>query len=138
MLAKKNIPITDLGLEYEVVKPDLLPLLEKILRSGSYVLGPELALFEKDLASYLGVSHAVGLNSGTDAVLLALKALHIQTGDEVILPAMSFFASVEPVVHLGAKPIFVDIDSVGHAIDPAAVRAKITPRTKAILAVHLY
>ena len=73
--AKRQVPITDLGLEYEVIKADLTPLLDKILRSGSYTLGPELSHFEKELASYVGASYAIGLNSGTDAVLLALRAL---------------------------------------------------------------
>jgi dTDP-4-amino-4,6-dideoxygalactose transaminase len=136
--AKRQVPITDLGLEYEIIKGDLSPLLDRILRSGAYVLGPELAQFEKELASYLEVRHAVGVNSGTDAVLLALRALNIGAGDEVILPAMSFFATVEPVMLLGAKPMFVDIDPVSYAIDPQAVLSKISSRTKAIIAVHLY
>jgi len=136
--SRRLIPITDLGLEYEAIKRDLDPLLQTILRSGSYVLGPELALFERELAASLGVKHAVGVNSGTDAILIALRALKIGAGDEVILPAMSFFASVEPIILLGAKPVFVDIDPVSYAIDPAAAAARITSRTKAILAVHLY
>jgi dTDP-4-amino-4,6-dideoxygalactose transaminase len=134
----RPIPITDLGLEYESIKKDLDPLLEKILRSGSYILGSEVGQFEKDLAAYIGVRHAMGVNSGTDAILIALRALDIKAGDEVILPAMSFFATVEPIVLLGAKPVFVDIDPVTYAIDAAAVAARITPRTKAIIAVHLY
>lgn len=136
--ARRAIPITDLGLEYQAIKKDLAPLLEGILRSGSYVLGAELARFENDLAAYLTVGHAIGVGNGTDAVLLALKALGVGPGDEIILPAMSFFATVEPVIHLGAKPVFVDIDPVSYAIDAAVVPAKITPRTKAIIAVHLY
>src|SRR5258708_36184177 len=83
---KRQIPITDLGLEYDAIKSDLTPLLDRILRSGAYVLGPELLRFENDLACYIGVSHAIGVNSGTDAVLLALRALDIKAGDEVILP----------------------------------------------------
>src|SRR6266700_7875645 len=103
---KQAIPITHLGLEYEAIKEELTPLLEKILRSGSYVLGAELARFEEELATYLGVLHAVGVGNGTDAVLLALKALDIGPGDEVIVPAMTFFATSEPIVHLGATPIY--------------------------------
>ena len=135
---KRTIPITDLGLEYESIKKELTPVLEKILRSGSYVLGPELAQFEKELASYLGVGHAVGVGNGTDAVMLALKALNIGPGDEVIVPAMTFFATIEPIVHLGAKPVFVDIDPVSYAIDASSVVSKIMTRTKAIITVHLY
>jgi dTDP-4-amino-4,6-dideoxygalactose transaminase len=135
---KRTIPITDLGLEYEAIKKELTPVLEGILRSGSYVLGAELARFEKELAAYLGVGHAIGVGNGTDAVTLALKALDIGPGDEVIVPAMTFFATIEPIVHLGAKPVFVDIDPVSYAIDASAISAKITARTKAIIAVHLY
>jgi len=135
---RRTIPITDLGLEYDAIKKELAPVLEGILRSGSYVLGPELARFENDLAAYLTVKHAIGVGNGTDAVMLALKALGIGQGDEVILPAMSFFATVEPLIHLGAKPVFVDIDPVSYAIDASAVSAKITAHTKAVIAVHLY
>jgi len=136
--AHRPVPITDLGLEYDAIKAELVPLLQKILRSGSYVLGPEVGQFEKELAAYLGVKHAVGVNSGTDAILIALRALDVGAGDEVILPAMSFFATVEPIILLGARPVFVDIDPVSYAIDPVAAAARITSRTKAIMAVHLY
>jgi len=136
--ASRQVPITDLGLEYETIRQELDPLLQKILRSGSYVLGQEVAEFEKELAAYLGVPHAAGINSGTDAILLALRALNIGPGDDVIVPAMSFFATVEPIIHLGARPVFVDIDPVSYAIDAAAAAARITSRTKAIIVVHLY
>ncbi len=136
--AQRQVPITDLGLEYDLIKKELTPLLDRILKSGAYVLGPELVRFEKDLAFYLNIKHAVGLNSGTDAVLLALRALDIGAGDEVLVPAMSFFASVEPIIQLGAKPVFVDIDPKSYAIDAAAAGEKVTAKTKAIIAVHLY
>ena len=136
--ALRQVPITDLGREYETIQSELDPLLQKILRSGSYVLGQEGARFEKELASYLSVRHAAGVNSGTDAILIALRALNIGTGDEVIVPAMSFFATVEPIILLGAKPVFADIDPISYAIDPSAAAARITPRTKAIIVVHLY
>ncbi len=135
---RRQVPITDLGLEYEAIKKELSPRLDQILRSGYYVLGPELAEFEKELAAYLTVPYAVGINSGTDAVLLALRALNIGPGDEVILPAMTFFGTVEPILQLGAEPVFVDIDPVSYAIDASAVSTKISSRTKAIVAVHLY
>jgi dTDP-4-amino-4,6-dideoxygalactose transaminase len=135
---QRLVPITDLGLEYEAIRKDLDPLFSKILRSGSYVLGQEVALFEKELAFYIGVDHAMGVNSGTDAILIALRALNIGVGDEVMVPAMSFFATVEPIVQLGAKPVFVDIDPISYAMDPKAVEAKISSKIKAIVAVHLY
>jgi dTDP-4-amino-4,6-dideoxygalactose transaminase len=137
-VAPRQIPIADLGREYETLKSELDPLLQKVLRSGSYVLGQEVSQFENDLAAYLGVGQAIGVNSGTDAILLALRALNIGPGDEVIVPVMSFFATVEPIILLGAKPVFVDIDPVSYGIDAAAVAARISPRTKAIVAVHLY
>jgi dTDP-4-amino-4,6-dideoxygalactose transaminase len=134
----RQIPIADLGQEYENLKSELDPILYKILRSGSYVLGQEVSQFESELASYLGVSHAAGVNSGTDAILLALRALNIGPGDDVIVPAMSFFATVEPIILLGARPVFVDIDPVSYALDPIAAASRITTRTKAIIVVHLY
>jgi dTDP-4-amino-4,6-dideoxygalactose transaminase len=136
--AQRLVPITDLAREYAAIQKDLAPLLEKIFRSGGFILGAELARFEKELASYLTVRHAIGVNSGTDALLLALRALDIKSGDEVIVPAMSFFATVEPILHLGAKPVFVDIEPDTYTLDPGKVSARISSATKAIIAVHLY
>src|SRR5262249_8763642 len=118
--------------------PQLMPVLEKIFKSGAYVLGHESSEFEKELSAYLGAGYACGVNSGTDAILLALRALNVKQGDEVIVPAMSFFATVEPIVLLGATPVFVDIDPHTYAINAAKVEKAITKRTKAIIAVHLY
>ncbi len=134
----RRVPITDLGREYDTIKSELTPVLDRILSSGSYVLGKELSAFEHELSAYLGARHAIGVNSGTDAIHLALRALNIAGGDEVIVPAMSFFATVEPIVLLGAKPVFVDIDPKTYAINPALIKQKITKQTKAIIAVHLY
>ncbi|MFA5974950.1 MAG: DegT/DnrJ/EryC1/StrS family aminotransferase [Elusimicrobiota bacterium] len=134
----KTIPLCDLGQEYTLIRKELDPLLEKILSSGSYVLGPESDRFEKTLAAYCEVRHAVGVNSGTDAIGLAARAAGVKPGDEVIVPAMTFIGSIEPVILLGARPIFVDIDPVTYALDAGEVRKKISPKTKAIIAVHLY
>ena len=130
-ITKRQVPITELGLEYEAIKNDLDPLIERILRSGAYVLGPELDQFEKELASYVGVNYAIGVNSGTDAVLLALRALDLRAGDEILVPAMSFFATVEPALLLGLKPVFVDIDPISYGMDPLDAAAKLTSKTKA-------
>jgi dTDP-4-amino-4,6-dideoxygalactose transaminase len=132
------IPIIDLGLEYKEISAELDPIIKKVLSSGHYILGPELTAFEKELAAYTGVKEAIGLNSGTDAVLLALRALDIGPGDEVIVPAMTFIATAEPVMQLGAKPVFVDIEPKGYGLDATQLEAKITSKTKAIMAVHLY
>jgi dTDP-4-amino-4,6-dideoxygalactose transaminase len=132
------IPIIDLGGEYLSLKKQIDAAVARVLQSGSYVLGEETRLFEHEIASYGGVKHAIGVNSGTDAILLALRALNIGPGDEVIVPAMTFIATAEPIVQLGATPVFADIDSKTYNLDPHQVQTKITRKTKAIIAVHLY
>src|SRR5258708_21040500 len=136
--SRKPIPIIDLGKEYLSLKKKIDAALDRVLRSGSYVLGEETRRLETELAAYCQVKHAVGVNSGTDAVLLALRALNIGPGDEVIVPAMTFIATAEPVMQLGARPVFADIDSQMYTLDPRQVEARITPHTKAIIAVLLY
>lgn len=132
------VPIIDLGKEFEVIRSEAEPAILRVLSSGTYVLGSETSAFERELATYCGVSRAVGVNSGTDAILFALKALGIGVGDEVILPAMTFIATAEPVVQLGARPVFVDIDPVSYTLDLTSVEKQIRKQTKAIIAVHLY
>ncbi len=135
---RQQVPIIDLACEYRDLKSEIDSALERVLSTGSYVLGQETSTFETALSVYCGTAHAVGVNSGTDALLIALRALDITSGDDVIVPAMSFIATVEPIVQLGARPVFVDIDPLSYAIQPEQVRAKITSRTKAVIAVHLY
>jgi UDP-2-acetamido-2-deoxy-ribo-hexuluronate aminotransferase len=136
--ATQPIPITDLGREYAEIRSELQPILDRILASGAYILGSEVGQFEVELARYLGTSHAIAVNSGTDAVHLALKALNLKPGDEVILPAMTFFATLEPILHLGLTPVLADIDPISYGLDPEAVIRKLTSRTKAVIVVHLY
>jgi len=134
----RSVPIIDLGKEYRSLKKEIDAAVGEVLASGSYILGSQTERFEKELAAYCAASHAVGVNSGTDALLIALRSLDVGPGDEVLLPAMSFIATAEPVVQLKATPVFVDIDPLSLTIDPGLAAKKISAKTKAIIAVHLY
>ncbi len=133
-----NIPFNDLALLHEPLRPEIDAAIRRVVESSCFILGPEVAQFEKMFAEYIGVSHAIGVSNGTTALIVALKALHLRPGDEVIVPAMTFFASAEAVAFLGARPVFVDIDPVTFTLDARKIREKITPRTRVILPVHLY
>jgi dTDP-4-amino-4,6-dideoxygalactose transaminase len=124
--------------QYHNIKKEIDGAISKVLESGNYVMGPALKQFEGDLAQYFGMKHAVGLNSGTDALWLVFMALGIKKGDEIITTANTFFATAEAIWIAGAKAVFVDCDPKTKNIDPAKIEAAITPRTKAIVPVHLY
>jgi dTDP-4-amino-4,6-dideoxygalactose transaminase len=128
----------DLGPQLAALGDELARAVERVLRSGQYILGPEVEAFEREVAQYLGVAHAVGVSSGTDALVIALRALGLGAGDEVIVPSFTFFASVEAVTLAGATPVFADIEPRTFALAPKEVERRIGPRTRAILAVHLY
>lgn len=128
----------DLMAEIADVRAELDAAWARVLASGQFVLGPEVAAFEAEAAAYLDVAHAVGLNSGTDALLLALRALDVGPGDEVITTPFSFFATSETILSVGAIPVFVDLAPATFLLDPAAAAAAVTPRTRALLPVHLY
>ena len=132
------IPLVDLTAQYHSIREEIDAAIHATLESGHFILGPAVSRFEESIASYLGVRHAVGLASGTDALVLALRALDIGAGDEVIIPAYTFFATAGTVMSVGAKPVFVDIDPLTYEIDAAQIRERITPQTKAIVPVHLY
>ncbi len=110
----------------------------RVIRSGKYISGPDVELFEKNVSRHLDVSHATACSSGTDALIMALMALDIKAGDEVICPSFTFFATSGSVSRVGATPVFVDVEYTTFNIDPNAIRAAITPKTKAIIAVHLF
>ncbi|HYF79052.1 MAG TPA: DegT/DnrJ/EryC1/StrS family aminotransferase [Symbiobacteriaceae bacterium] len=135
---KLNIPILDLAPEIDMLWDDLQTAIQGVLRSGHFIMGPNVKAFEEEIAEYLGVKHAIGLNSGTDALFLALRALGIGPGDEVITTAFTFFATAEAISHVGATPVFVDIDPQTFNIDAELIEAAITSRTKAIIPVHLF
>lgn len=132
-----RIPYVNLGAQYAEERLELLPLLEAVLSSGMYVGGQEVDALEQEIAEYLGIRHAVALNSGTDALIFGLVAAGIRPGDEVITPPNSFVASTAAIIRAGAIPVFADVLTDG-LIDPDAVEAAITPRTAAIMPVHLW
>ncbi len=132
------IPLVDLVAQYHSIKNEIDAAVNATLESGHFILGPAVTRFEESIASYLGVDHAIGLASGTDALVLALRALNIGAGDEVIIPAYTFFATAGTVMSVGATPVFVDVDPSTYEIDVAEIETRITPGTKAIIPVHLY
>jgi len=135
---KAPINMVDPAGEYRALKAEIDEAVARVFSSGRYILGPEGEALEKELAAYSGAKHAIGVNSGTDALHLALVAAGIGAGDEVIVPAFTFFASAEAVSYTGAKPVFVDIDLATFNVDPKSFEKAITPKTKAVIAVHLF
>jgi dTDP-4-amino-4,6-dideoxygalactose transaminase len=132
------IPILDLVAQYRALKIEIDNAIGRVLASGTFIMGPNVEAFEHEIATYLGAKHTVSLNSGTDALHLALRALDIGPGDEVITTPFTFVATTEAIGIVGATPVFVDIDPTTFNIDPSLIEAAITPRTKAILPIHLY
>lgn len=132
------IPILDLSAEIAEIRNELNVAIGRVIDETAFIMGPDVRDFEANVAKYLGVKHAIGVNSGTDALVIALRALGIGAGDEVITTPFSFFATAESISMVGAKPVFIDIDPDTYTIDPALIEAAITDRTKAIMPVHLY
>jgi dTDP-3-amino-3,4,6-trideoxy-alpha-D-glucose transaminase len=134
----RPIPLVDVKAQYAPLLPQLRQALSDVLDSGEFVLGPNVEAFEREAAAYLGVPQTIGVGNGTDALVLVLNAMTIGAGDEVICPAFTFYATAEAVARTGATPVFADIDPATLNLDPAAVADRITPRTKAIMPVHLF
>jgi len=132
------IPLVDVKAQYEPLLPRIREAIEGVLTSGEFILGPNVAAFEREAADYLGVKESVGVANGTDALVLVLDALGIGAGDEVICPAFTFYATAEAIGRRGATPVFADVDAATMNLDPEDVAARVTPRTKAIIAVHLF
>lgn len=133
-----NVPIINLKKQYAPIKKDILSAIDRVLDQGNYILGPEVEKLEKDLAQFCEVPYALGTSSGTDALLLSLLTIGLEPGDEVITTPYSFFATAEVISFLKGTPVFVDIDPETFCIDPAKIVEAVTPKTKAILPVHIF
>lgn len=133
-----RVPLLDLSEQNAALRPEIEAAIGRVLDTNGFILGNEVAALEKELAAYCGTNHAIGCASGSDALLLALTALDVGPGDEVITTPYSFFATVSSITRLGAKPVFVDIDPKTYNLDVSQIESKITERTKAIEPVHLY
>lgn len=133
-----NIPLIDLNPQYQEIKPAIQKRLDEVFEKGCFILGPDVKQFEENFAAYCDAKYAVGVNSGTDALYLAMAALDITVGDEVILPTFTFIATCLCISYTGATPVFVDIEDETYNIDPEKLEAAITSKTKAIIPVHLY
>ena len=132
------IPLVDVKAQYAPLIPVLQERFAAVLESGRFIFGPEVEAFEAEAAAALGVPHAIGVANGTDALVLALEAMGVERGDEVICPSFTFYATAEAIARVGATPVFADIDPLSLNLDPADVASRLTERTKAIMPVHLF
>ncbi|MEY4930649.1 MAG: hypothetical protein RI909_1373, partial [Bacteroidota bacterium] len=133
-----NVPFLDLALQYNKLKPEIDQVIEEVLQSGSFIGGKPVQEFEQHFASRCQVKHGVAIGNATDGLFLALKALHVGAGDEVITPAWSWISTSEVITLAGATPVFADVDARYLTITAAHIQSKITSRTKAVIVVHLY
>jgi dTDP-3-amino-3,4,6-trideoxy-alpha-D-glucose transaminase len=132
------VPLFDTKTPLAPLRDELKAKVAEVLDGGRFILGPEVRAFEADFAAYIGTRHAVGVANGTDALVLALRALGVGPGDEVVVPSFTFYASVEAIPLTGARPVFCDVDPATYCVTVDSVRAALTPRTKAVLVVHLF
>jgi len=132
------VPLFDTKTPLAPLRPELDAKIAEVVDRGTFILGPEVAAFETEFAAYLGARHAAGVANGTDALVLALRALGVGPGDEVVVPSFTFYASAEAIPHTGARPVFCDVDPETCCVTAETVRAALTPRTKAVIAVHLF
>jgi len=133
-----RVPLLDLKLQYQKIKPEILQVIHQVCEDQAFILGPQVEAFEREVAKYLGALDAIGVTSGTDALLLALMAAGVKPGDEVLTSPYTFFATAGSVSRLGAVPVFVDIDPVTYNLDPSKLEAALTPKVRVVLPVHLY
>ncbi len=138
VVTKTDIPLVDLKAQYRTIKDEVRAAIDDVLEGMQLNIGPNVKAFDQEFAAFCGAKHAIGVGSGTDALQLSIRALGIASGDEVITVSHTFFATVEAVLYSGARPILVDVDEKTFNMDIAAAAQAITPRTKAIMPVHLY
>ena len=134
----QKVPLLDLTAQFRSIEPEIREAIERVLVSGRYIQGPEVVEFEKEVGAYCDVPHAIACASGTDALILAMRALGVGPGDEVITPAYSFLASASSIALVGGKPVFVDVEPDTYNMDPAKLEQAITAKTKAVIVVHLF
>jgi dTDP-3-amino-3,4,6-trideoxy-alpha-D-glucose transaminase len=132
------VPLFDTATPLKPLQGEIRAAIDRVLASGRYILGPEVQAFETEFADYIGAAHAIGVANGTDAITIALRAMGVGPGDEVVVPSFSFYASAEAIPATGATPVFCDIDPETYCVTADTVRAVLTPRTKAVIAVHLF
>ena len=137
-VATQEIPLVDLRAQYATIRDEVRKAIDDVLESMQLTIGPNVRAFDQEFAAYIGTKHGIGVGSGTDALQLAIRACGVSSGDEVITVSQTFFATVEAILYANARPILVDVDERTMLIDPATVAAAITPKTKAIIPVHLY
>jgi dTDP-4-amino-4,6-dideoxygalactose transaminase len=137
-VATQEIPLVDLKAQYATIRDEVRQAIDKVLDSMQLTIGPNVRAFDKEWAAYCGTAHAIGVGSGTDALQLAIRACGVSSGDEVITVSQTFFATVEAILYANARPILVDVDERSMLMDIGSVASRITPRTKAIVPVHLY
>jgi dTDP-4-amino-4,6-dideoxygalactose transaminase len=133
-----SVPLFDTRTPIQPLREAIQAKIAEVIDAQAFILGPELEAFESELAAYLGAQHVVGVGNGTDAITLALRAMGVGPGDEVVVPSFTFYASAEAIPLTGAKPVFCDVDPETFCVTPDTVRAAITPRTKAVIVVHLF
>src|SRR5215208_3257305 len=132
------VPLFDTAAALAPLREEIDAAIARVIDSAKFILGPEVSAFEQEFADYCGARHAVGVANGTDAITIALRALGVGHGDEVVVPSYTFYASVEAIANAGATPVFCDVDPGSFCVTEATVRAALTPRTRAVMPVHLF